>query len=101
MTGSRDKFDDGELDQLAHDLDLDMDAPIGATFAAALREREGDLAVMDEFGVDDDGFIPRHVGDGRARPPPPPLPSRAEVDFAASLTPASAEDMTLADDEFS
>jgi hypothetical protein len=59
MTGSRNKFDDdGEFDQLAQDLDLDMDAPIGATFAAALREREGDVAVVDaEFTLDDDGFM--------------------------------------------
>jgi pilus assembly protein CpaE len=43
MNGSRDRFgDDGDLDQLAEDLDLDMDAPIGATFAAALRQPETD-----------------------------------------------------------
>jgi hypothetical protein len=41
MTGSRDKFDDdSDLDQLAHDLDLDMDAPLGASFAAALRGKD-------------------------------------------------------------
>ncbi len=59
MSGSRNRFDDdGEFDQLAQDLDLDMDAPIGATFAAALREREGDIAVVDaEFTLDDDGFM--------------------------------------------
>jgi pilus assembly protein CpaE len=38
MSAPRSRFDvDAELDQLAHDVDLDMDAPIGATFAAALR----------------------------------------------------------------
>ena len=61
MTGSRDKLhDDSELDQLAQDLDLDMDAPIGATFAAALRDEHSDLAIMDDesgFGLDDDGFV--------------------------------------------
>src|SRR5262245_55524573 len=59
MSGSRNKFeDDSEFDQLAQDLDLDMDAPIGATFAAALRERESDIAVVDaEFTLDDDGFM--------------------------------------------
>lgn len=38
MTGPRDKFDDGALEELAHDFDLDLDAPLGATFAAALRD---------------------------------------------------------------
>lgn len=58
MTDSRDKFDDdGDLDQLAHDLDLDMDAPLGATFAAALRDDEDASDLDDEFGLDDDGFI--------------------------------------------
>jgi len=58
MTGSRDKFDDdGDLDQLAHDLDLDMDAPLGATFAAALRDQDDDLEDDGEFGLDDDGFV--------------------------------------------
>jgi pilus assembly protein CpaE len=96
MTGSRDKFDDGELDQLAHDLDLDMDAPIGTTFAAALRDKDGDVGVMDEFGLDDDGFMTPQPRAAAA-----PAAPRAEVDFAAGLTPASAEDMTMADDEFS
>ena len=57
MTGSRNRFDDdSELDQLAQDLDLDMDAPIGATFAAALRDKDGDIARMidAEFALDDD-----------------------------------------------
>ncbi len=40
MTGPRDKFEDGELDELVHEFDLDMDAPLGATFAAALRDAE-------------------------------------------------------------
>ena len=59
MSGSDKRFDeDGEFEQLAQDLDLDMDAPIGATFAAALREREGDVALVDaEFTLDDDGFM--------------------------------------------
>jgi pilus assembly protein CpaE len=57
MTGSRDRFDDdGELDQLAQDLDLDMDAPLGASFAAALRDKGGDLPkhVDADFSLDDD-----------------------------------------------
>ncbi len=60
MTGSRDKFDDdGDLDQLAQDLDLDMDAPIGATFAAALRgqEKQAPSLTDADFGLDDDGFM--------------------------------------------
>src|SRR5262245_7760707 len=59
MTGSRNRFDDdGELDQLAQDLDLDMDAPIGATFAAALRDREARAAGSSGgFALDDDGFV--------------------------------------------
>ncbi|HEY7800764.1 MAG TPA: cellulose synthase operon protein YhjQ/BcsQ [Hyphomonadaceae bacterium] len=70
MSGSRNRFDDdGEFDQLAQDLDLDMDAPIGATFAAALREREGDMAAVDaEFTLDDDGFMT-----------PPPKPAAAST----------------------
>lgn len=40
MSGPRDKFDDGELDELIHEFDLDMDAPLGATFAAALRDAD-------------------------------------------------------------
>jgi pilus assembly protein CpaE len=67
MSGIKDKFrDDSELDQLAHDLDLDMDAPIGASFAAALRDNDAradhaadddlDLNLADEE-FDDDGFL--------------------------------------------
>ena len=59
---AKDKFhDDSDLDQLAHDLDLDMDAPIGATFAAALREQGGDVELSHEEDIDleldDDGFM--------------------------------------------
>jgi pilus assembly protein CpaE len=60
MTGSRDRFDDdGELDQLAQDLDLDMDAPLGASFAAALRDKGGNAAKQEEpdFSLDDDGYV--------------------------------------------
>ncbi len=59
MSGPRDRFDvDGELDQLAQDLELDMDAPIGATFAAALRGGD-DTAEFEEadYGLDDEGFM--------------------------------------------
>ncbi|HOY76657.1 MAG TPA: cellulose synthase operon protein YhjQ/BcsQ [Hyphomonadaceae bacterium] len=58
MSGN--KFDDdSDLDQLAQDLDLDMDAPIGATFAAALRGNDTEASRFkdDEFGMDDDGFM--------------------------------------------
>ncbi len=58
MSGN--KFDDdSDLDQLAHDLDLDMDAPLGATFAAALRGNDTGAPKFedDEFGMDDDGFM--------------------------------------------
>jgi pilus assembly protein CpaE len=107
MTGSRDKFhDDGELDQLAQDLDLDMDAPIGATFAAALRDGHSDLAIMDDadFGLDDDGFMtPPAPHDERPATfaneldPPPPVTSEGafeaddfsdELDSAPPLEPA-------------
>ncbi len=62
---AKDKFhDDSDLDQLAHDLDLDMDAPIGATFAAALREQGGEVDLSHEedidLGLDDDGFLASH-----------------------------------------
>ena len=71
MTGPRDKYDDGELDELVQDFELDMDAPIGATFAAALRDAESELPVIDDF--DPDEFAP---------PPPPvaraPLRSRCK-----------------------
>jgi pilus assembly protein CpaE len=95
MTGSRDKFhDDGELDQLAHDLDLDMDAPIGATFAAALRDKAGDIAIVDEadFGLDDDGFMTL------SREPEPPAPTA----FGSEPAPAAAEEeMVFESDDFS
>ena len=69
MTGPRDKFDDdSDLDQLAHDLDLDMDAPIGATFAAALRGQDSSKPAFGEldFNPEDDDVM--------TLPPPPPLP---------------------------
>ena len=78
MTGSKDRFDDdGELEQLAQDLDLDMDAPIGATFAAALRDKGGNLpAIEDDFSLDDDGFM---------TPPPARTEGRPRQDPAAGL----------------
>ncbi len=100
MTGSRDKFDDGELDQLAQDLDLDMDAPIGQTFAAALRDKPGDIGVMDDtdFGLEDDGFMAPSPRRGGPRAPSAKSPG---ADFAAALTPATVEDMSFGEDEFS
>jgi len=105
MTGSRNRFDqDGELDQLAQDLDLDMDAPIGQTFAAALRDKGSDLVIEEdselgiaeaEFGFDDDGFMT-----------PPPAPQKKAVfdngqgSFAAQPAPPH-EDMSFGGDQFS
>ncbi len=98
MSGPRDRFDvDGELDQLAEDLELDMDAPIGATFAAALRGVETSPSFEEaDFGLDDDGFM---------TPPPRPAPAdeqKAPIVFADLPTAAEeAEfDMTAFDDEF-
>lgn len=74
MTGSRDRFDDdGELDQLAQDLDLDMDAPIGATFAAALRGQDKHAPDITEadFGLDDDGFMTPPPRQAQAAQPAP------------------------------
>jgi pilus assembly protein CpaE len=92
MTGSRDKFhDDGVLDQLAHDLDLDMDAPIGATFAAALRDKGGDVATADDEGLnlDDDGFMTPH-------------PRQADAPaFAGEPSPAAGSKMAFESDDFS
>ncbi|MDP3740546.1 MAG: AAA family ATPase [Hyphomonadaceae bacterium] len=106
MTGSRNRFDnDGELDQLAQDLDLDMDAPIGQTFAAALRDQQGDLVIEEdselgiaeaEFGFDDDGFM-------TPAPPPQkkaPAYDHGQTSFAAQAAPPH-EDMTFGSDEFS
>jgi len=75
MTGSRDKFDDdSDLDQLAHDLDLDMDAPLGASFAAALRGKDDKGVSFEEadFGLDDDGFM---TPPPRAAQPAPTAPA--------------------------
>ncbi|HOZ28147.1 MAG TPA: cellulose synthase operon protein YhjQ/BcsQ [Hyphomonadaceae bacterium] len=74
MSGSRDKFDDdSDLDQLAHDLDLDMDAPLGASFAAALRGPDGKTPAFEEadFGLDDDGFMTPPPRAAQAAPPAP------------------------------
>jgi len=71
MSGPRDKYDDGDLDELAQDFDLDMDAPIGATFAAALRETESELPEIEDFDADE--FV---------TPAPPPA-REAEMHLAA------------------
>jgi pilus assembly protein CpaE len=98
MSGPRDRFDvDGELDQLAQDLDLDMDAPIGAAFAAALRGVEESQSFDEaDFGLDDDGFMT-----------PPPRAAQAEEQKAPVVfadAPASVEepdyDMNAFDDAF-
>jgi pilus assembly protein CpaE len=94
MTGSRNRFDDdSELDQLAQDLDLDMDAPIGATFAAALRQRDGDVAAVDaEFTVDDDGFM---------TPPSKRAPGASPLHSALFADPVSSKaEIAYASDDF-
>ena len=60
MSGPQDKFERGELDELEHDFELDMDAPIGASFAAALRDPDGSLPPLEEseFGMDDADALP-------------------------------------------
>ncbi|MFT3723667.1 MAG: cellulose synthase operon protein YhjQ/BcsQ [Hyphomonadaceae bacterium] len=97
MSGSRDRFDDdGELEQLAQDLDLDMDAPIGATFAAALRGKEADPHAFQDadFALDDDGFM--------TPPPRQAAPAPAPSAFADDPPPAGViEDEMSFDDEFS
>jgi len=98
MSGPRDRFDvDGELDRLAQDLDLDMDAPIGATFAAALRGVEESQSFEEaDFSLDDDGFMtppPRAVQAEDQKAPivfSDPAPVAQEAEF----------DMTAFDDEF-
>lgn len=77
MTGPRDKYDDGELDELVQDFELDMDAPIGATFAAALRDAESELPVIDDF--DPDEFV---------TPPPPVARAPAPEPIVAPQSPA-------------
>jgi pilus assembly protein CpaE len=97
MSGSRDRFDDdGELEQLAQDLDLDMDAPIGATFAAALRGKEDDPHAFEDadFALDDDGFM--------TPPPRQAAPAPAPSAFADDPPPGGvSEDEMSFEDEFS
>ncbi len=98
MSGPRDRFDvDGELDQLAQDLDLDMDAPIGATFAAALRGTDETIEFEEaDYGLDDEGFM---------TPAPrteEPAVVKAPVEFK-DVTEAAVEpdfDMASFDDDF-
>jgi pilus assembly protein CpaE len=98
MSGPRDRFDvDGELEQLAQDLDLDMDAPIGATFAAALRGTDAPAEFEEaDYGLDDDGFM---------TPPPraeQPVAAKAPVEFREVAEAAEEPDFDMAsfDDEF-
>jgi pilus assembly protein CpaE len=96
MTGSRDRFDDdGELDQLAKDLELDMDAPLGASFAAALRDKPREAPRYDEadFGLDDeDAFAP-----APAAGQPDPID---EAMFTDDPAPAAGHDATFDSDDF-
>ena len=98
MSGPRDRFDvDGELEQLAQDLDLDMDAPIGATFAAALRGTDAPAEFEEaDYGLDDEGFM---------TPPPraeQPVAAKAPVEFREVVESAEEPDFDMAsfDDEF-
>lgn len=98
MSGPRDRFDvDGELEQLAQDLELDMDAPIGATFAAALRGTDSPAEFEEaDYGLDDEGFI---------TPPPreeQPIAAKAPVEFRDVAETAEEPDFDMAsfDDEF-
>jgi pilus assembly protein CpaE len=72
MSGPRDKFDDGDLDELVHDFDLDMDAPLGASFAAALRGGDGEDSIVYDDGAHDieeeGGFVAPHEAAPPARP---------------------------------
>ncbi len=96
MSGPHDKFD-SELDELDHDFELDMDAPLGASFAAALRDRDGGLPPLEgaEFDMDDDGF------------PAPPAPAANQpaqpasaVTFAEDFGDEEFADEELADDNY-
>jgi pilus assembly protein CpaE len=99
MSGPQDKFD-GELDELDHDFELDMDAPIGATFAAALRDADGALPPLDDSEFNHDGaFIA----------PPPPAPVAAASRAAEQVSTVTFEeefdteefgDEEFGDDEF-
>jgi pilus assembly protein CpaE len=96
MTGPRDKFDDdSDLDQLAHDLDLDMDAPIGATFAAALRGQDSSKPAFGEldFNPEDDDVM--------TLPPPPAARAAESVQPAFLETKAAESDVEQFEDEFS
>ena len=96
MTGSSNRFDDdGELDQLAEDLDLDMDAPLGATFAAALREKAGDVALVDDGDLqfDDENFM------SPPRQPPAPATTAHDAVFASDTVSANTQ-VSFESDEF-
>lgn len=57
MTDIKDKTgQSSDLEDLAHDLDLDMDAPLGASFAAALRAKEGEAA-GDDLNLSPDDLV--------------------------------------------
>jgi len=85
--------DDSDLDQLARDLDLDMDAPLGSTFAAALRDPDTGAPRFEDsdFSMDDDGFMtppPRAMQQAPAAPPvyaddEPQAKSDAELEMEA------------------
>ncbi len=63
MTDTKDKTGpSSDLEDLAHDLDLDMDAPLGATFAAALRP-EDDLAAEDDLDLSADDLVEEILAD--------------------------------------
>lgn len=84
MSGPRDTYDDGELDELVEDFDLDMDAPLGASFAAALRSGEEETTEFDTAYPEDEGAFaeedaPLHdPADPMTDLPPPPAMTAAQ-----------------------
>ena len=100
MSGPHDKFD-GELDELEHDFELDMDAPLGASFAAALRDPDGALPPLEgsEFGMDDDGFLAQQAAPAESQEPPPPAPA-STITFEEKFGGEDFGDEGFGDEEF-
>lgn len=103
MSAPRSRFDvDAELDQLAHDVDLDLDAPIGATFAAALRSPDPSTSPDDvpnhevDSGPETDGEGGLLVAN-QSYPQAAYDPGRDEV-LVGSLNLGSFDTKTFADD---
>ncbi|RYZ04087.1 MAG: pilus assembly protein CpaE [Alphaproteobacteria bacterium] len=104
---SHNKFDDddSDLDQLARDLDLDMDAPLGSTFAAALRDNPVGASRFDDsdFSMDDDGFMtppPRTMQQAPAAPAYAAEEVQAESELDMDMDLDSEMEAEPFDDEF-